>query len=38
MVWEFLELVEEFVNAVLAAVVEFLAALGIDVSIDPIDL
>lgn len=33
-----LDLVEEFVNAILRAVVSFLKGLGIDVDIDPIDL
>jgi hypothetical protein len=33
-----LEVVEEFVNAILLAVVEFLTALGIEVTIPPIEL
>ncbi len=34
----FLSVIEEVVNAILRAVVSILAALGIDVTIDPIDL
>lgn len=34
----FLGLVEELVNAILRAVTAFLQALGIDVTIDPIDI
>ncbi len=34
----FLNVVEEFVNAILSAVTALLHALGIDVTIDPVNL
>ena len=34
----FLSLIEELVNAILRAVTAFLQGLGIDVTLDPIDL